>query len=147
MKKDTISSAVLFIAGLVFIFIIIPRQSSPGDEFGMPPALLPTVAMIIITVLAFVQFLKTLVARKREADNSVDVSPRNWLNLLIYAVLLFLSLGAMKFLGFIPGGIFAIVAFSLLMGNRNPFTIALMSIPPPLIVFLALRYGLKIPMP
>lgn len=147
MKKGALVSSIFLITvGLLFIFVIIPRQSSPGEEYGMPPALLPTAAMLVITVLAFAQAVRSILSKEETGDRN-GMTPRNWLNLFMYSLLLSLSLLIVKVFGFIAGGIFAIAIFTLLMGERNPFTVALISIPPPLIVFLALRYGLKIPVP
>jgi hypothetical protein len=146
-KADLISSIFLLAVGLAFIFVIIPMQTAEGEEYGMSPSVVPTASMIIITGLAFVLLLQSIFSKRKGKDETVPFELRNWANIGLYSGLLFLCLGAIKYLGFILGGTFSIAAFMITMGGRNPFRVFLVSVPPPVIVYLVLRYGLRIPLP
>lgn len=146
-KADIISAALLLSMGLLFIFVLIPAQTGEGEEYGMSPAALPTTAMVIVVGLSLLLLLQSIFSRKDRSGDAVPLDARSWLNIGLYSALLFLSLGAIKVIGFIPGGILSIAAFVILMGGRNIITIGLVAIPPPVLLYLALRYGLKIPLP
>jgi hypothetical protein len=146
-KADIISSAFLLSMGILFIFVFIPSQTGEGEEYGMSPAFLPTTAMVIVVGLSLILLLQSIFSRKEQSGDATPLKARNWLNIGIYSALLFLSLGAIKVIGFIPGGILSIPAFVILMGGRNILTIGLVAIPPPVLLYIALRYGLHIPLP
>ena len=46
-KADIVTALFLLVTGLVMIFIIIPAQTYPGEEYGVPPATVPTAAMVV----------------------------------------------------------------------------------------------------
>ena len=146
-KADMISALFLMAMGVLFIFVIIPQQTGEGEEYGMAPAVLPTTAMVIIVALSLILLLQSLFYKGDPTGVGPPLKGRNWLNIGIYTALLFLSLGAISVMGFIPGGVLSIVAFAVLMGARNPVTIGLVAVIPPVLLFFALRYGLRIPLP
>ncbi|MFC1579648.1 tripartite tricarboxylate transporter TctB family protein [Thermodesulfobacteriota bacterium] len=146
-KADMISALFLLVMGVLFIFVIIPQQTGEGEEFGMSPAALPTTAMLIIVGLSLILLFQSISSKSDSSDGPPPLEGRNWLNIGIYTALLFLSLGAIKVIGFIPGGILSIAAFAVLMGARNPISIGLVAVIPPVLLFFALRYGLRVPLP
>jgi len=70
-----------------------------------------------------------------------------WLHIAGSAALLFFGLAAIKFLHFIPGGILILAALMAVTGQRKPLTIILVAVPVPFLVYAALWYGLRIPLP
>ena len=146
-KADMISSAFLLVMGVLFIFLIIPQQTGEGEEYGMAPAALPTTAMLIIVGLSLILLFQSISSKRDPSDGTPPLEGRNWLNIGLYSALLVFSLGAIKVIGFIPGGILSIAAFAVLMGARNPISIGLVAVIPPVLLFFALRYGLRIPLP
>ncbi|MBW1803999.1 MAG: tripartite tricarboxylate transporter TctB family protein [Deltaproteobacteria bacterium] len=146
-KADLVVSVILFCTGIFTIFFVIPHQTSPREAYGMPPATLPTLAVALIVVLALVLFLKSLSGRTADREAPPLLVARNFLNIFLFALILFLSVAAMKFVGFITGGILTILFFSLFMGVRKVPVIALIAVIPPLLVYFILTYGLRIPLP
>ena len=146
-KANMISALFLLVTGVLFIFVIIPQQTGEGEEFGMAPAGLPTAAMVIIVGLSLILLFQSISSKGDPSDGKPPLEGRNWLNIGIYSALLFLSLGAIKVIGFIPGGILSIAAFAVLMGARNPISIGLVAAIPPVLLYFALRYGLRVPLP
>ncbi len=148
-KVDIITALFLLVTGLLMIFVIIPAQTYPGEEYGIPPATVPTAAMVLITLMAGI----ILIQRLREKDNNKKedtVSPftsSQWLHITGFTVLLFLGLGAIKFFHFIPGGILILAVLMFITGQRKILTIIIVSVPIPFLVYAALWYGLRIPLP
>jgi hypothetical protein len=146
-RADIVAGAFLIVSGLAIIFIVIPNQTSPGEEYGMPPSFLPTLAMVIITGLALILVLQNIFGSRKGSHDAAPLTSGSWRHIGMFSALLFLSLGAIKVVGFIPGGILSITAFMVVMGARHPLIIALVSIPTPVIIYLVLWYALRMPLP
>jgi hypothetical protein len=149
MKKTDIVAAIFLLAtGLVMIFIIIPAQTYPGEEYGVPPATVPTAAMAVVTVMAGILLLQRLIGRKKnETDTPSPIKRLQWLHIAAFTALLFAGLAAIKFLHFIPGGILILAGLMIVTGQRKPLTIIFVAVPIPCLVYVALWYGLRIPLP
>ncbi|MBT6337726.1 MAG: tripartite tricarboxylate transporter TctB family protein [Desulfobacula sp.] len=148
-KADIITALFLIVSGLVMIIVIIPAQTYPGEEFGIPPATVPTAAMVLITLMAGIILIQRLL-EKRKNEKEDTVSPINssqWLHIACYAALLFLGLGAIKLFHFIPGGILILAVLMYITGQRKILNILLVSVPIPILIYAALWYGLRIPLP
>jgi hypothetical protein len=85
--------------------------------------------------------------RKNEKVTPSPVKRSEWLHIAGFTVLLFAGLAAIKFLHFIPGGILILAVMMIITGQRKPLTIILVSVPIPFLVYAALWYGLRIPLP
>ena len=59
-KSDFVSSIVLFFTGIIFYFIIIPREIILEDEAIIGPDLLPNICVILITFLSILLFIKSI---------------------------------------------------------------------------------------
>ena len=147
-RADLITALFLMMTGLVMIFVIIPAQTYPGEEYGVPPATVPTAAMAIVTVMAGILLVQRLVERrKNEKDTPSPMKWLQWLHIAGFAALLFAGLAAIKFLHFIPGGILILAVLMIIAGQRKVLTIILVSVPIPFLIYAALWYGLRIPLP
>lgn len=147
-KADIVTSLFLMVTGLVMIFVIIPAQTYPGEEYGVPPATVPTAAMSVVTVMAGILLAQCLIGRrKNEKDTPSPIKRSEWLHIAVFTALLFAGLAAIKFLHFIPGGILVLAVMMIITGQRKPLTIILVSVPIPFLVYAALWYGLRIPLP
>lgn len=145
-KADIIAAVFLIIFGLLMIFIIIPAQTEPGEEYGVPPSTVPLAATGLVTAMACILLVKRL--RERTADDQPNPIGRGqWLHILGFTALLLAGLGLIKLLHFIPGGIVFIAALMLITGQRRPLIIGLVSATTPCLVYSALWYGLRIPLP
>jgi len=145
MKKiDVIAGIFLTIIGLLCLFVIIPNQTTEADEYGLSPAFFPMVLMGVITLMAV--FL--LIARFRQnKDADGSGSPLGAQNLIFVhgvCAFLFLSLGVMKYLGYIAGGIVVISGSMFYLGTRSPIKIALVSILSPVVFYLLIRQFLGV---
>ena len=59
-KPDFVSSIVLFFTGIIFYFVIIPREIILEDEAVIGPDLLPNICIILITFLSILLFIKSI---------------------------------------------------------------------------------------
>ncbi len=59
-KSDFVSSIVLFFTGIIFYFVIIPREIILEDEAVIGPDLLPNICIILITFLSILLFIKSV---------------------------------------------------------------------------------------
>ena len=59
-KSDFVSSIILFFTGIIFYFIIIPREIILEDEAVIGPDLLPNICVILITFLSILLFIKSI---------------------------------------------------------------------------------------
>ena len=147
-KADIVAAIFLVVTGLVMVFIIIPAQTYPGEEYGVPPATVPTAAMVIVTVMAGILLIQRLLDRKKnQIDTPAPIKRHQWLHIAGFTALLFAGLAAIKFLHFIPGGILILAVLMIVTGQRKPLTIILVAVPIPCLVYAALWYGLRIPLP
>ena len=147
-KADIVTALFLLVTGLVMIFVIIPAQTYPGEEYGVPPATVPTAAMAVVTVMAGILLVQRLLERrKNEKDTPSPMKRLQWLHIAGFTALLFAGLAAIKFLHFIPGGILILAVLMIITGQRKALTIILVSVPIPFLIYAALWYGLRIPLP
>jgi len=146
-KYNIISGALLFITSLVFLLVVIPNETAPGEEYGMPPAFLPNIIMILIGMLSVALLLVNLFGNKKEESDPAPITLKNWLHLIIFAVIIFSSLLLMTFIGFIASGALMIAAYMIYMGKRNIIPILLTSIATPIFIYYVLWYGFTILLP
>ena len=145
-KADLMAACFLIVFGLLMMFVIIPAQTESGEEYGVPPSTVPLAATGLVTAMAVLLVIKRL--RERAPDQELGpVQARQWLHIALFAALLFAGLGLIWFLHFIPGGIVFIAGMMLVTGQRNPLIIGLVSALTPCLVYCALWYGLRIPLP
>ena len=148
IKADIIAAIVLMMVGLVMIFIIIPAQTSPGEKYGVPPATVPTAAMVVVTLMSGILLIQCLIQSRRRLDSRPSpMALRQWLHIGGYTALLFVGLAVIRYLHFIPGGILFLAALMIITGMRRPLTIVLVAVPVPILIYAGLWYGLRMPLP
>ena len=77
-KPDFVSSIVLFFTGIIFYFVIIPREIILEDEAVIGPDLLPNICIILITFLSILLFIKS-VKNVNQIDG--DITEQNKLDM------------------------------------------------------------------
>ena len=157
VKTDIIASAFLFIAGLLAIFVIIPAQTTEGEELGLPPSMFPTVGAVVITVMAALMLISSLRRPKLEFDEVAPIQRPEWINLAVAAVVMLGSLGVMGYAGsqldfmigtgFLISGVLTVAVLMLYMGGRNLAVIVATSLAAPGVIYLAFWQLFRIPLP
>ncbi len=103
-RSDLISGSLLTLAGLLMIFVIVPRQIASSSDYGLDPAFFPLMLLWLIVIMAAL----LVATRVRQPPDPQDAEPvfdrGNWA--FILGAVLFIVLGfiAMKALGFVIAG-------------------------------------------
>jgi putative tricarboxylic transport membrane protein len=145
-KADITAACALIIFGLTMLFVIIPAQTDQGEEYGVPPSTLPMAAVGLVTAMAVLLLIQRL-RSKEGKDEPNPIGAKQWVHIGTYALVFSAGLALIKFLHFIPGGIVFIAGLMLITGQRKPLIIILVSGITPVLVYSALWYGLRIPLP
>lgn len=115
-KADLIAGVLLMGVGLALVFWIIPMQTDQNTGAVVPPALLPQVCAIGITVLAAILTLNAARGRMPEAE---PTKPSEWAAMV--AIVAVVICGALLFEYVHPAvaGFFVCLAPMLYMGERR----------------------------
>ena len=144
MKKVMLATyALMFVLSIALLAWIIPNNTEDSG-WGLSPALLPNALAIVMLVTSAMLLWQT--ARSGNADPS-PIKIRHLLRLGAYAVILFGTFPLMTVIGFLPGGILAMLGFQLLCGQRSIKWLIGLSVALPGVVWLLMLYVLQIPMP
>ncbi len=139
------------IAGcLVFLLWLIPKYSPPYPGYGLPTTLIPNVAVGFILLLAIVELLRNFLAARKAAAPAEPVAEKDKahvLHFLKFMVPCVLVLPAMKAVGFIPAGAVFLLLVQYLCGQRKPVTMGIVTVCAVGLMYVAMRYGLSVPMP
>ena len=157
IKTDVVASAFLFIAGLLAIFFVIPAESTEGEQYGLPPAMFPTVGAVAWTVMAGFMLVSSLRRVRTESEQAAPMQRREWVNLVIVAAILIGALGVMYYAGglldfmigtgFLISGALTVAVLMLYMGGRNLAVIVATSVVAPGVIYLAFWQLFRIPLP
>lgn len=124
LLRDLMEFIIVAGASLLTIFIVIPSQTSSGDEIGLAPGFVPTVCAAAIGILAGVQFLLSLFRRRIAAETPAP--PVTYAALLIGSTLI--GVLCIRFLGWEAGGAIMALLVSLVMGERRKVRLATVSL-------------------
>jgi hypothetical protein len=145
-RTDFFLSIGLIVFGLLMAIWIVPSQSAPAPEFGMPPAALPIACSVLLAGLGLGLLFKNLPKTWTAGEKSV-FSAGSLKSVGLNFGLSLAGLLIMGWLGFVAGGIFVIAASMLCYGQRSPVVVGSLSLLAPLAIFLFFRYGLLIKLP
>jgi len=143
--KDRIASLIIFGMACAGYFFSL--------EIPDKPARIPKTLLTILAIFAGILFISTFTRRKepleggvgQEVNSSALLSKR--LKVLSILVLTGLFIFGMPTLGFILSTPLAILGLMWLMGDRNKFRIAAVSIVGTLLIYYAFSYLLRVPLP
>lgn len=155
-KRDNLMLSGIALGSVVFLLWIIPAYSPPYPGYGVSASLIPSVTvgiMLLLSVLSLARNLWSHVLAKpthREENQSGDKSQEGRVHLwhlarfMIPSVLL---MPAMKWIGFIPAGLVFMLVIQYFCGQRKPVPALLTAAGSVCILYVAMRYGLGVPMP
>lgn len=156
--RDNFVSGGIALVSLLFLLWVIPTFTPPYPGYGVSSALLPNIVIGIILALAVLQLVTGLVyqckvksseAEKNQIeDEEIPLDKRVHLwhlaSFMIPCILLF---PALKFMTFIPGALLFLVIIQYLCGQRKILTIAIVAICTTAVLYVAMVYGLGVPLP
>jgi hypothetical protein len=155
-KRENLVSGGIAVGSMFVLFWVIPTFTPPYPGYGVSSALLPNLAFGIILALSLLSLgLNISTQLRSKSPNPAegqpeDIRPEDRVHLLHLAAFMvpcILLMPAMKYLGFIPGGLLFMLLIQYLCGQRKPLTMAIVAAGAVGIVYAAMRYGLSVPMP
>lgn len=160
-QRDACGYAGMALLSVLLLVWIIPVWSPPWPGYGMPPALVPSVAAWFILILAcwgLARCARGLIRSKKAgcapADAAVAEVAREtgkkrpaWLHLLLFVVPCALLMPAMSLLGFVPAGVIFMLVIQWLCGQRRAVPLLLVAVLPVTALWALMRFALGVPMP
>ena len=146
-RADIIAGLALTVAGLVTIFVIVPREVGSTSPIGIAPDVFPLTLLWIITGLAVLLVVSRLVMGQGASDGP-PLELHNLVYIGVVAVALAAGFIAITTLGFLVGGA-AIVAFTMLVmgARRYPLRLALVSVLAPASIYLVFKHVFTVFLP
>ncbi|MEW6669276.1 MAG: tripartite tricarboxylate transporter TctB family protein [Thermodesulfobacteriota bacterium] len=157
--RDNLIFGGITIGCVAFLMWIIPAETPPYPGYGVSAALLPNVAVVIILVLSVLSLVRNLIAYRAERSmgtatpekrpsgaNSLERRVHLW-HLARFMIPCLLLMPAMEWAGFIPAGLVFMLLIQYLCGQRKPVPAALVAAVLVGVFYVAMRYGLGVPMP
>lgn len=115
--RSFVEFAVVAGLGLLAIFVVIPAQTTPGDELGLGPAVVPTVCAATIVLFAAIQFLRELFKPAHSSPAADAQVPVHYVGLLMVATLA--GIAALVFGGLVGGCAVTVTVVALALGTRD----------------------------
>lgn len=152
-RRDNLIYSCIAVGSVVFLLWIIPAYTPPYPGYGVSASLLPNVVVGTILMLSVLALVRNLLAKPTnpEKSRSGDTSPVDnrvhlW-HLARFMLPCVLLLPAMEWVGFIPAGLVFVLVLQYLCGQRKPVPAVLVAVGLVGIFYVAMRYGLGVPMP
>ena len=141
------TGAVICLLGLVTIFYIIPAQTEYSEDFTLQPALYPTVAAWVITVMGALLVLTRLFGGVQYDSDKPGLSLGNVLHAVVMAVILGLAVYLFDQIGFVFTGMLLIGALMLYIGEYKPLRLIGAAVATPLVLYGIFEKLLEMPLP
>ncbi len=152
---DGAAAGLVAAFGLATLFLFIPGTIDDPGMDDLPPAFMPQVVAILLTGLAALLGLRSLLRRPEAGDSAEDsageepaaLTRRHAGFVLLAALWLAASFGIVALAGYLAGGAAAVVGAMLLMRVRRPLTIVATAVAAPLVLWAVFWQILTIPLP
>lgn len=157
--RDNIVSGGIALGSIFFLLWVIPTFTPPYPGYGVSSRLLPNTVIGIILALSLLSLVTGIISQykakstaieKRRPAEKDEISPENKVHLwhLVYFMIpCILLFPALKLIGFIPGALLFLIIMQYLCGQRNLLTILIVAICTTSVMYVAMVYGLKVPLP
>ncbi len=147
---DGAAAALIAAFGLATLFLFIPGTIDDPGMDDLPPAFMPQVVAILLTGLAALLGLRSLLRRPAAGDSAAEepaLTRRHAGFVLLAALWLAASFAVVALAGYLAGGAAAVVGAMLLMRIRRPLTIVATAVAAPLVLWAVFWQLLTIPLP
>ncbi|MBT4526686.1 MAG: tripartite tricarboxylate transporter TctB family protein [Deltaproteobacteria bacterium] len=157
-KRDNLVSGGIILFSVFVLAWVIPNFTPPYPGYGVSSALLPNVVFGLILALSLLSLTTNIISdfRNKSAVNNKNQAEKNdvpvvnrvhlWhlMSIMIPCLLLF---PAMRLVGFVPAALVFLILMQYFCGQRKPLILLIVSTCTVGIMYLAMRYGLGVPMP
>lgn len=155
-KRDNLVSGGIVLGSLVFLLWLIPAYTPEYPGYGVRGSLVPNLVVGLILVLSVLSLVRNILAylsakptspeESQLGDNSQVDRVHLW-HLARFVIPGLLLMPAMQWVGFIPAGVVFMLVLQYFCGQRKPVQAVLVAVVPVCIIYVAMRYGLGVPMP
>lgn len=155
-RRENIIYGGVALGSAAFMLWVIPAHTPPYPGYGVSAALLPYVTVGIMLVLSLGSLLRNLLlqvwskGRSAEESRSEAGNPEGRVHLLHLARFMIpaiLLMPAMMWVGFIPAGLLFMLVMQYLCGQRRLLPAVFTAVGSVCLLYVAMRYGLGVPMP
>jgi len=136
--RDGIEFVILAALSLITIFVIIPAETTSGDEIGLSPGLVPTVCAAVIGLLACGQFLNKLINRA-VVEEPTGPSPLTAICLICSTII---GILAIRYINWEVGGVIIVVLVSLSLHERRALRLAVGAVSVALFLYIINHLGI-----
>ncbi|MXY39118.1 MAG: hypothetical protein F4027_16655 [Rhodospirillaceae bacterium] len=147
---DGAAAALIGAFGLATLFLFIPGTIEDPGMDDLSPAFMPQIVAILLTGLAALLGLRSLLRRPAAGDSAGEepaLTRRHAGFVLLAALWLAASFAVVALAGYLAGGAAAVVGAMLLMRIRRPLTIVATAVAAPLVLWTVFWQLLTIPLP
>ncbi len=147
---DGAAAALIGAFGLATLFLFIPGTIEDPGMDDLSPAFMPQIVAILLTGLAALLGLRSLLRRPAAGDSAEEkpaLTRRHAGFVLLAALWLAASFAVVALAGYLAGGAAAVVGAMLLMRIRRPLTIVATAVAAPLVLWAVFWQLLTIPLP
>jgi len=144
-----VSGILIFVAGLVMIFVIVPVQINTSGDYGLDPAFFPLAVLWLLVIMSMVLVVSRIpqVPDPRDAEPVLDLW--NWLFIgcaTIFAVIGFIAIDR---LGFVIAGALMVAALMIAIELRHPnwIEVASVSLISPFVIYYLLYHLFSVQLP
>ncbi|MBR3881196.1 MAG: tripartite tricarboxylate transporter TctB family protein [Mailhella sp.] len=145
-KQEIIINFFLLAFALGMIFWIIPAWTAEPTEYGLAGGTLPSLCCWSIATLATFQIISGVLKGIRENDGKGITWPV-MLHMVKWFAPMFCIVPLWYYFGFLTGSIPVLFVLLLLGGRRDWKIIVPVAVGIPVLIMLALLYGLQVPTP
>ncbi len=148
-RADIISATIISAFGLAMRFVIIPIWV-PGHEkgdYGLRAQDFPYIGAITFTALAAYFAVHRAFFTEPEDDDEAPIGREGWSFLGLATAVLGLSNGLLYYFGILVGGPVMVALFMIMMGERRPLPVAVLSLSAPVLLWLFFWKLLRFPLP
>jgi len=156
--RDNLVAGGISLGSVFSLLWVIPTYTPPYPGYGVSSALLPNLVFGIILALSVLSLGSNIFshyrAKSSDSEKDLPIEEENrskdkvhlW-HLASFIIPCILLMPAMQWMGFIPAGLLFMLLIQFLCGQRKLFTMGIVAVCTVGAMYLAMRYGLGVPMP
>lgn len=145
---DLIVGIVILVIGILLRFVWIPQQIHTIYPDAYPNAQsLPVIYAYLMMILAIAIILRGFVLKENKKKIAYTFNLHGIRTIVIVFIILFATVAVYHVAPYIPVTAAMICVIMLLLGNRKPLQIIIISIVMPIVVYLLFTYGFKLVLP
>ena len=118
-RSDLFSGALIFLAGLVMIYVIVPFQIDTAGDYGLDPAFFPLLVLWLVVIMSALLVLSRIRQPPDPPDSTPVLDRWNWLFIVCTTVFLAACFIAIERLGFVIGGALMIAVLMVVIELRQ----------------------------